>query len=182
MDSEPTSVFLEKFFLTSDKDATTIPHHSQTCNVYKNLQTIITGGHFTNSTNRDVPSIYERYGLDLGRAIKDGAKWAAFNASLTTYNVPPDITDVVGGNSSGSARPTAPEDGWNGWNTRDLGIVYGRHYTPAARALNRPIPVAAGSSTEHSILGPAVGGAIGGFIFISAITSCSGFFANDDAV
>lgn len=158
-----------KFFPTSEDDATTIPHHSLTCDVYESPQMIIMGGHFTNSTDCDVPSIYGQHGLDLGRANKDGLKWAAFNASLTSYNVPIEITDVIGGNSSGGATSPAP---MNGWDSRDLGIVFGRHYTPAARVPNRSIPVPAGSTTEQSILGPAVGGAIGGFIFVVAIGVC----------
>lgn len=81
---------------------TTIPHRSLICNVYEGSHVIIRGGYFTNSTDCDIPSIYGQHELDLSRENKDGLKWVAFNASLTTYNAAPGIIEVIGGDSSGA--------------------------------------------------------------------------------
>jgi hypothetical protein len=167
-----------KFFPTSDDGATTNPHHSVTCDVYENSQMIIMGGHFTNSTDCDVPSTYGLHGLNIGKTNKDGLKWAAFNASLTTYNVPPEVTEAIGGNSLGGATRTAPNKGWE---TGDLGIIFGRKYTPATRYATRPLTTPTASSVinqgsshkeRSTIVGPAIGGAIGGLAFVATIGAC----------
>ncbi|KAH6618734.1 hypothetical protein C7974DRAFT_364823 [Boeremia exigua] len=162
-----------KFFPTSDDDTVTTPYHSSTCNVYESSQMIVVGGHSTNSTECDASAVYGQHSLDLGRANKDVLKWADFNAKMTAYTVPPEVISVVGGNSSGGAPSTAPKEGWN---ARDLGIMFGRHYTPAVRAPNRLIPASyssnPGNTTDNPITGPAVGGSIGGLIFLAALAVC----------
>ena len=171
-----------KYFPTADDDAGEIPHHSASCDVYGNSQMLIMGGHFPNSTECDVPSIYGQHGLDLSRANPLGAKWAAFDATRITYAVPPDITKVVGGDDSGKATVTQPEKGWD---TGDLAVVFKRNYTPPPRQPTRHIPTATATatatatspptapsdSTNTAILGSAIG-AISAFIIVSGIALC----------
>jgi hypothetical protein len=147
-----------KFFPGSDDNAVTIPHHSLSCDVYENSQMIIMGGHFTNSTDCDVPSAYGQHGLDLGRSNKEGLKWAAFNASMTTYNVPPEVTKAITSNSTNSATLTGPQ---NGWETGDLSVVFGRPYTPSIRAATRSLPTPTSNSTLAHERGPTVGAIAG---------------------
>ncbi|KZM20907.1 uncharacterized protein EKO05_0006355 [Ascochyta rabiei] len=154
---------------TAEDIVVTTPRHSLTCDVYENSQMVIVGGHLTKSTDCDVPWIYGQHSLYLGRSNIDGLKRAAFNASLSTYDVPQEVTDVIGGDSAGHATVTAPKDGWE---SEDSGVVFGQKYTPVPRSPTRPIITPAAKSSnpkEISILGPAVGGTIGGVFLIAAI-------------
>ncbi|KAF2635076.1 hypothetical protein P280DRAFT_511495 [Massarina eburnea CBS 473.64] len=151
------------------------PHHSLTCNVVDNAQMIVMGGSFPNHTmDCDVPTIYGQHGLDLGKANSEGAKWARFDPTLTTYKVPSEITTVVGGAATGGATVTSPEEGWA---HQDLQVQFKRAYTPAARAATRAVPSPTGNSTaseesakhRKAVIGGAVGGSIGGVLLLSAI-------------
>ncbi|KAJ4364227.1 hypothetical protein N0V95_000849 [Ascochyta clinopodiicola] len=158
-----------KFSSTADDIAVTSPRHSLTCDVYENSQMVIMGGNFTNSTDCDAPWVHGQHSLYLGRANVDGSKWAAFNASLTAYNVPREVTDVIGGDSAGHATVTAPK---NGSESGDVSAVFERKHTPVPRSPTRPITTPASDSSspnKRSILGPAIGGTLGGVLLIAAI-------------
>ncbi|XPS94964.1 hypothetical protein M3J09_004261 [Ascochyta lentis] len=158
-----------KFSPTPDDKAETSPRHSLTCDVYENSQMIVMGGYFANDNNCDTPSMYGQHGLYLGRSNVDGSKWTALNTSLTTYEVPSEVTNIIGGNLSGNAAVSAPKDGWE--NT-ELGEVFQRKHTPASRNPTRPIttPATTGlSGAKHSLVGPAVGGTLGGVLFLIAL-------------
>ncbi|KAF2259058.1 hypothetical protein CC78DRAFT_548631 [Lojkania enalia] len=164
-----------------DNEGSTLPHHSLTCDVIGNSQMIIMGGTFPNTTDCDVPVIQGQHGLDLGKQNGDGAKWASYDPSLTTYKVPQEIAQTVGGGPTGGATALAPTSGWQ---QRDLSIQFGRAYTPGTRDPTRDFPSATStptsvpslepvkSSNKGAIIGGAVGGAIGGLIVIAAITAC----------
>jgi hypothetical protein len=169
-----------KYFPTADDDAGELPHHSASCNIYGNSQMLIMGGHFPSSTECDVPSIYGQHGLDLSCANPLGAKWAAFNATRTTYAVPTDITKVIGGDASGNATATQPEKGWD---TGDLAVVFKRNYTPPPRQPTRHIPTAmpttpaisapaeSSNSAHAAVLGSAIG-VVGALILVTSIATC----------
>jgi hypothetical protein len=142
---------------------------------------IIMGGHFTNSSDCDVPTIYGQHGLNLG-ALKAGeAKWASFNPNLTTYKVPADIVKVVGGSADGGAKLLTPNGGFK---NRDLNVQFSRAYTPAVRTATRFIPsateqtttptpaLAPKESSKTPIIAGAVGGIVGILILIAVIWGC----------
>jgi hypothetical protein len=142
---------------------------------------IIMGGHFTNSSDCDVPSIYGQHGLNLGALKADEPKWASFNPNLTTYKVPAEIVKVIGGSADGGAKLLTPNGGFK---NRDLNLQFSRAYTPAVRTATRFIPSAAeetGTPTSSStptepsktpIIAGAVGGVAGLLIFIAVIWAC----------
>lgn len=133
------------------------------------------GGHFTNSSDCDVPVIQGQHGLDLGKANAQGVKWARYNASLTTYNVPTEIISSIGGGPTGGATKTAPEGGFA---NRDLQVAMTRAYTVTSRTPTRAIPTATGGSGDDggsnkgAIIGGAVGGGLGGLLLVAGV----GFF------
>ncbi|KAF2873284.1 hypothetical protein BDV95DRAFT_593628 [Massariosphaeria phaeospora] len=150
----------------------TFPHHSLSCDVIDN-QMIIMGGHFTNFTDCDVPLIYGQHGLDLGKSNANGAKWAAYNASVTQYNVPSEIISSIGGGATGGATNLTPKGGFG---HRDLQVQMTRAYKPTGRAPTRNIPTATGATAPESsgsnrgaIIGGAVGGGIGGLLMVAGV-------------
>jgi hypothetical protein len=80
-----------------DQPGQAYPHHSLTCNVINDNQMIVMGGTFPNSSSCDVPSVAGFHNLDLAKNNPDNAKWALFRNNKTGYNVPSEITAVVGG-------------------------------------------------------------------------------------
>jgi hypothetical protein len=179
--SLPSFTWIKFWPRPEDNFGATFPHHSLTCDVIGNSQMIIQGGHFPNMTEDcDVPTIYGQHGLDLGKANSKGAKWAAFDPNLTTYQVPTEIAKTIGGGPTGGATVLAPTAGWK---QRDLQTQFGRQYTPTPRTPTRFIPTATGNGTagpENSnrgaIIGGAVGGAIGGLLLVAAIGFCIFFY------
>ncbi|KAH8429033.1 uncharacterized protein LDX57_006704 [Aspergillus melleus] len=139
------------------------PHHSLTCDVVNNAQMIVMGGTFTNSTSCDVPPIYGMHNMDLGKQNSLKQNWASFNPNLTTYKVPSEVTDVIGGSTTGGAKIKTPSGGFS---DRDLQPYFERQYTPATRSPTRPIPTATApadsSSSSKKPVGAIVGGVVGG--------------------
>lgn len=45
----------------------------------------------------DVPELAGTHNLNMGKNNPDNAYWAKFNVSLNTYDVPNNITKVIGG-------------------------------------------------------------------------------------
>lgn len=131
----------------------------------------------------DMPDSYGQHGLDLGKANKQGSKWAVYNKTLTTYQVPPEIAKTIGGGPTGAATLTAPTGGWK---ERDLQVQFGRTYTPSARTATRFIPTATGisapkESNRKAVIGGAVGGAIGALLLVTAAGFCILFYRKKKA-
>jgi len=140
------------------------------------------GGTFPNSSTCDAEKVFGQHGLSLGKDNIDGSKWNLFNASLTTYQVPPEITKTIGGDASGGATLLAPTGGFQ---ERDIKNQFLRAYTPTSRTATRFIPTATGLATSPSLtstststptksnktplIAGAVGGAVGGLILIAFI-------------
>jgi hypothetical protein len=141
---------------------------------------IIMGGTFPNLTGEcDVPTIYGQHGLDLGKNNAEGAKWAKFNPNLTTYNVPTEIAQVIGGEGTGGATVLAPTSGWA---ERDLQKEFQLHFTPTTRTPTRyiptptaatapttPAPEASEKSDKKTVIAGAVGGSVGGLLLIATV-------------
>lgn len=156
-----------------DGDGKTFPHHSLSCDVIGNSQMIIMGGHFTNSTDCDVPKIQGQHGLDLGKAGPENKPWAAFNPKLTTYKVPNEIYQTIGGTASGGSTLNSPAGGWT---QRDLQTLFSRKYIPKPRQATRYLPMSASApapnDNEKAVIGGAVGGAVGGLLLFVTLGIC----------
>ena len=114
----------------------------------------------------------------MGKANPEGAKWAAFNPNLTTYQVPTEIAATIGGGPTGGATALAPTGGFR---ERDLQVQFARAYTPAVRTATRDIPEPtqssdanedSGGSNKGAIIGGAVGGGIGMLLIVAGIAFC----------
>ncbi|KAF2749188.1 hypothetical protein M011DRAFT_475920 [Sporormia fimetaria CBS 119925] len=173
--SLPSFTWIKFWPRPEDKVGAVSPHHSLTCNVV-NSQMIIMGGHFPNTTDNfcDVPDIYGQHGLDLGKQNSQGAKWASFNPNLTSYQVPNEITECIGGGSTGGATLVAPAAGFR---EGDLEVQFSRAYTPGVRDPIRAFPAKDGPPEPERIKSnkrAIIGGAVGGVVAILII--CGGVF------
>lgn len=149
------------------------PHHSLTCNVIDNSQMLIIGGTFPASDACDAPDVWGTHNLDLGKNNPDQVKWNLFNPNLTTYYVPSEIVDVVGGGSTGGATVTAPPTGWD---SGDLSVYFQQRASYAARTPTRAIPGSTSTphdsneSNKNAIIGGTVGGVVG-FLLLAGVTT-----------
>lgn len=178
--SLPSFKWIKFWPRAEDNIGAVFPHHSLSCDVIGS-QMIIMGGHFTNSSDCDVPTVYGQHGLNLGQLKPDEPKWASFNPKLTAYKVPKEIVQTIGGNSGGAANLTAPTGGYK---NRDLKVQFSRAYTPAVREATRFIPSATApanpqsptaapeKSNKSAVIGGAVGGTAGGLFVIAGIWVC----------
>lgn len=82
---------------------------------------LIIGGTFPTSDACDAPDVLSTHNLDLGKDNPERVKWNLCNPNLTTFKVPSEIIEVVGGNSTGGATVTTPAAGWD---NRDLPIYF----------------------------------------------------------
>ncbi|OCL01372.1 hypothetical protein AOQ84DRAFT_403499 [Glonium stellatum] len=172
--SLPSFTWIKWWPRPEDNIGATYPHHSLSCNVI-NYQMIIMGGTFPNETSHcDMPNVYGQHGLDLGKANPSQEKWETFRPNITTYQVPPEILQTIGGGPTGGATVLAPTSGWT---NRDLSVEFQRLYTPSTRAPTRFIPTptsavfappaatfAAAKSNREVVIGGAVGGALGALL------------------
>lgn len=55
------------------------------------------GGTFPNDDQCDAMQVWGQHSMNLGKNNPKNAKWADFNPSLKTYNVPSEIIAVAGG-------------------------------------------------------------------------------------
>ncbi|KAF2651405.1 hypothetical protein K491DRAFT_665552 [Lophiostoma macrostomum CBS 122681] len=155
-------------------------HHSLTCDVV-NSQMIIMGGQFTQKTACDAPAMYGQHGLDLGKSNPSQAKWATFNPSLTTYQVPAEITSTIGGSGAGGATALSPSPTWA---NEGMPAYFSEPYTPSTRAATRALTVqtsnptssspgtSSGKSNNGAIIGGAVGGSLGALALVGLIGFC----------
>jgi hypothetical protein len=81
-----------------DKPGVGSPHGSLTCNMINGgSQMVVMGGTFPLSDDCDSPDVWGMHNLDLGRQNKDNATWYGYQKNLTSYVVPVDIIQKIGG-------------------------------------------------------------------------------------
>jgi hypothetical protein len=75
------------------------PHHSMTCNVINRTQMIIIGGEFplAQPAYCDAPDSSATHNLNLGRNGPNKNLWDTYSPNITSYQVPPEILDKIGG-------------------------------------------------------------------------------------
>lgn len=73
------------------------PHNTLTCNVIDGAQMLVIGGTFPATDQCDARDVWGTHNLNLGKNDPTNAMWALYQPNLTTYNVPPEIIKVVGG-------------------------------------------------------------------------------------
>lgn len=140
------------------------PHHSMTCNIVNEAQMLIHGGFFPKTNDCDSPDQWGLHNVDMGKQNDDDSYWVLYSPNKTSYVVPDDIIDVIGGGADGGATKTAPDDGFD---HRDLQYLMPRKATVAARQPTRAIPGSDSGSDKNkggglssgAIAGIAVGGA-----------------------
>lgn len=81
-----------------DKPGVGAPHNSLTCNVINGgSQMMVIGGTFPLGDSCDAPDVWGMHNLDLGRQNSDNATWYRYQQNVTSYVVPPDIIQKIGG-------------------------------------------------------------------------------------
>ncbi|KAK3671861.1 hypothetical protein LTR78_008227 [Recurvomyces mirabilis] len=144
-------------------------HHSLSCNVINEGQMNIMGGYFPNSTNTgcDSATIWGQHNLNLGANDVADAEWYQYLPNVTTYQVPSNITQVVGGSKTGGATLTTPPAGWG---DPDLAVYFGRQYSSSTRTATRSFPTisttpsASAAPSSHSDIAAIAGGVVGGIV------------------
>lgn len=150
------------------------PHGLLTCNVIDNAQMIVIGGNNTNDTQCDAPDVNGQHNLNLGQLNVNNAKWYQYLPNLTDYLVPPAIVSVTGGSPQGNATNLSPV---NGWSDTALSVYFGAKAQFDTRTPTRYIPSPTPTTTvnprppAHRNIGPIVGGAIGGLVFLIIIAA-----------
>ncbi|KAF2759676.1 hypothetical protein EJ05DRAFT_484605 [Pseudovirgaria hyperparasitica] len=146
------------------------PHHSLSCNVVNNAQMIIIGGTFPYESDYcDAPTIWGTHNLKMGGG-NDWIEWAPFNESLDEYQVPSNITAVIGGGPTGGATLTAPVS----WSNQDLPVYFTLKITPSANPTaipptTFPFPNSSSAPSTATIVGASIGSAAALFIIIALI-------------
>lgn len=73
-------------------------HNGFSCNVINKGQMLVLGGTFPfEPTGCDAPEAWGAHIMDLGRANDEGVEWYGYRKNLTTYSVPRDLINVIGG-------------------------------------------------------------------------------------
>ncbi|KAM0286226.1 hypothetical protein ACHAQH_000953 [Verticillium albo-atrum] len=146
------------------------PHHSLSCNMAPgSAQMLIIGGSFPTTSDCDSEDQWGTHNADLGRQNKNSSPWELFVPNKTSYAVPTDIVSAIGGEATGGATKTAPEDGFG---HRDLAVLMTRKADVAARTPTRDIDP---DSDDGDKPGPAlstgaiIGIAVGGFALLVAL-------------
>ncbi|KAI1333772.1 hypothetical protein F5Y15DRAFT_325094 [Xylariaceae sp. FL0016] len=144
------------------------PHNSLTCNVIDNSQMIIIGGTFPLDQDCDAPPQWGSHNLDLGKQNANHAVWNLYDPSITSYAVPDEIYNVIGGNAQGGATKTQPDGGFD---EQDLSVLLPRKFTAAARTPKRSVTSSSNGAalSTGAIAGIAVGGAVA---LIAAVLGC----------
>ncbi|KAI1502280.1 hypothetical protein F5X99DRAFT_417994 [Biscogniauxia marginata] len=143
-------------FYPEDDDTNQYPHNTLSCNVIDNAQMIIIGGSFPlDNTTCDAPEQWGSHNLDLGKQNQQGAQWYLYEANITSYIVPEEIIDAIGGGPQGGATKTAPDGGFD---QPDLSVYLGRKFTAATRSPTRAIPNATGAASSSTLSNGAIAG------------------------
>ncbi|KAF7185225.1 Kelch repeat-containing protein [Pseudocercospora fuligena] len=155
-------------------------HHSLSCDVINHGQMIIMGGWWSNAsyTACDAASIWGMHNLNLGSNDRDRVPWYQFLPNLVDYTLPPNLTAVIGGSSTGGATVTEPAT--TGFSNSDLRRLFQLNATTSTRNATRGIPTATsaaetknnGSSNVGAIAGGVVGGVLGLALLIGSILLC----------
>ncbi|SMQ44860.1 unnamed protein product [Zymoseptoria tritici ST99CH_3D7] len=184
---------IPSFTWTSNFTSPVKSHHSSTCDIAQAGQMIIIGGYFPNSSDVDCDNRngYGQHNLNLGSENDENAAWYNYLPDITGYSVPPYMTDVIGGDASGSATVTQPADGFVGANG-DLAVLLPRHAPTSTRTATISDRATA-SPTQTSRppgdnpttnTGAIAGGVVGGVAFLVLLLvfgfCCHGFPATKD--
>lgn len=98
--SIPSFKWIKAYPLNNRKDSEAFPHYDLTCTVVNNAQMLIIGGTFPRDMDVkecDAQEVQGVHGLNMGKQNKEKVFWSEFNPNLTTYEVPKEILDVIGG-------------------------------------------------------------------------------------
>ncbi|KAI5805208.1 hypothetical protein EDC01DRAFT_361808 [Geopyxis carbonaria] len=150
-------------------------HNGFSCSVINKGQMAVIGGTYPHDQQFcDLPQAQGSHYMDLGRSNVESVQWFGYRKSLKTYNVPRDISQVIGGGPGGNANLTEPVGGFD---NSDLSILFNRTMTINQRKPTRtPTPPGSPSATNKPavnvgiIVGPSVG------VGIPAIAGLLGFF------
>ncbi|USW58049.1 Putative galactose oxidase/kelch, beta-propeller, kelch-type beta propeller [Septoria linicola] len=140
------------------------PHHSASCDIVQKGQMIVMRGFFPNSTD----NLCGQHNLNLGSRNVDGAAWYQYLPNITDYQVPPYVTEVIGGSATGSATLQAPPT----WGEDDLRVYLGRKAPLTARTATRAVPtststgVSPSANTSKTNIGAIAGGVVGGVVVL----------------
>ncbi|EME89485.1 uncharacterized protein MYCFIDRAFT_26780 [Pseudocercospora fijiensis CIRAD86] len=155
-------------------------HHSLTCDVINHGQMIIMGGWWSNAsyTPCDAASVWGMHNLNLGSNDRDHVPWYQFLPNLTDYTLPPNLTAVIGGSSTGGATVATPAT--TGFSNSDLSRLFQLKATTSTRPATRDIPTATSapgakktaSSNAGAIAGGVVGGVLGLALVIGMVLFC----------
>lgn len=99
------------------------------------------------------------------------ALWQLFIPNLTTYNIPPEIVEKIGGGPGGGATVKSPEKSWD---SNDLAVYFTRIPSLTARTPTRAVPTStspakAGALTGGRRIGTIIGAALGGLLFLALL-------------
>ncbi|KAK1063345.1 hypothetical protein LTR74_009501 [Friedmanniomyces endolithicus] len=147
---------------------------SQSCQVYKGAQLVVVGGsvRLGNDTQDSCNPVFSPLrALDLSTYM-----WQTIFDPNVTYQVPPVVYHVIGGNASGGATQTAPSSGW-----ADPSL---------AAVMNQRVPQATGTSSvttstpstaqkpalSPSNIGAIAGSAVGGVAFFAILAAVVWYF------
>ncbi|KAI5928639.1 hypothetical protein F4810DRAFT_717191 [Camillea tinctor] len=162
-------------FYPEDANTNQYPHNTLTCNVIDNAQMIVMGGTFPlDDTTCDVPQQWGSHNLDLGKQNPQGAQWYLYQPNVTSYVVPEEIIDAIGGGPEGGATKTTPDGGFD---QPDLSVYLSRKFTVATRTPTRSVPGATGMSSGAALSSGAIAGiAVGSAAaLIMALVGCCWF-------
>ncbi|KAF4636647.1 hypothetical protein G7Y89_g1418 [Cudoniella acicularis] len=72
------------------------PKHSLSCNIVNSGQMLVIGGTYPlDNVNCDVPTQWGVHNSDISKV--SGKVWNTYQTNITTYGVPPDVYNVIGG-------------------------------------------------------------------------------------
>jgi len=129
-------VFPAKGVYRPAKDA--YPHYGLTCSVINGAQMLIIGGQFPKdptASECDAPDVAGVHNLVM--STRNKKYWGLFDPTETTYDVPVDIRNVIGGVPTGAAKVKVPV---NGFAHPDLRVLFQTTITPTVRQPTRTNP------------------------------------------
>ncbi|CAG8955611.1 hypothetical protein HYFRA_00009565 [Hymenoscyphus fraxineus] len=140
------------------------PHHSLSCNVVGGGQMLVIGGTFPITDSCDSPQTWGVHNADLGKV--SGKAWNTYDPNITSYRVPPEVINVIGGSQLGGAKTTRPPNGWNA----ELEVYFQQNGSSTTRVPTRELPSdKKGSSGIKLAPGAIAGIAIGGALLVASL-------------